>query len=834
MKILLKLPVYSLAAALVLSGSGSVRASDYYSSVVSHDHPLAYYRLADVAPADVATNSGSLGSAGNGLYLGAGHRALGVLAADPNAAASFDGSGVRVAVPFTSALNPPASQPFTIEAWVLPTIEGLGNAQAPLFNRHSPPNDAPRQGWVFFQRGSTNSDGSGFNFRMYNQNGSSQSIDITGGSYGVGQWAYLVAVWNGTAATLYVNGVNVGSQTNTYVANTDSPFSIGAYGTNNPGDNPFTGSIDEVAFYPTALTAAQIGNHYTNALSNSPSTNYSSVVLVDGAVEYLRLNEASPLYNVAVNSGSIGAAGDGIHSPGAVHGVPGAIVGSPDTAMNYWAIDTNSDDGCVPTIIPFTNTLNPSGSFTVEGWLRPTEEGNGNAQCPFFNRDPYDTSGLRYGWDFFQRGSAASGASQVGWDFRMFNGTGKSGPTVKVFDITGGSYTVGQWCHLAAVYDASVPSATLYVNGVQAITSTTPNGSFVANTNAPLSIGGYSDGSQNTFVGDIDEFALYTNALTAAQVLAHYQNGMNPNRTIAYDKLILADNPAEYLHLDEPARAIVTNSGTLGSALDGTYVNTTNTLPGPQTPLYLGFDTNNLSAYFNSTNSYLELGNPDALNFDGPITLEAWILPDANQNPSAYVISHGENDGGTASVTLGIESGMYLVGSLQGSSSSYATYPIPGGDLGGGNWIYLAGTWDGTNWNLFRNGIPVATSSDNNGPSVVVNANWAVGARGKWKYATGYPFTGQADVFSGGIDEAAIYNVALSPSQIAAHYSAGAFGGTPLTSSLSAGNLTLTWSAGTLQGSTNVAGPYSDLGSATSPYSAPVTATKQMFYRLRF
>jgi hypothetical protein len=413
----------------------------------------------------------------------------------------------------------------------------------------------------------------------------------------------------------------------------------------------------------------------------------------------------------------------------------------------------------------------------------------------------------------------------------MFNGIGHD----RVFNITGGTYTVGQWYHLVAVYNASVPSATLYLNGVQVAAETSPEeGTFFANTNAPLSIGGYSDGAQNPFVGDIDEFALYTNALTAAQVLAHYQNGINANRTIAYDKLILADKPAEYLHLDEPARAVVTNSGTLGSALNGTYVNTTNTFLGPQTPLYLGFDTNNLSAYFNSTNSYLELSNPDALNFDGPITLEAWILPDANQNDTADIISHGENDDGSDGVTLGIVSGLYVVGAINNSASSYASYAIPSSDLGGGSWIHLAGTWDGTNWNLFRNGILVNTYADTAGPGIVVNANWAVGARGKWKRAAGYPFTGEEDVFSVGIDEAALYNVALSPSQIAAHYSAGAFGSVPLTRSLSAGSLTLTWSTGTLQGSTNVAGPYTDVDSASSPYSLPVNGAAQMFYRLKF
>lgn len=809
----MSLPARAVLAALALSGTAALPAADNYSTVILKNNPLAYYRLNDVPPPDLASNSGSLGTNGTGYYVNAGQRAAGALTAAPDAAASFDGSGARVVVPFTPAMNPAASQPFTVEAWVLPTIDGLGNAQAPLFNRHSAGN---RQGWVFFQRGS----GTGFNFRMYNQNGSTQSIDITGGAYTVGQWTHLAAVWDGSTATLYVNGANAGAQSGSYVANTDAPFSVGAYGTNNPGDNPFTGSIDEVAFYRAALTAAQINTHYTNGLSATPATPYGSLVLADGAIEYLRLDEPSPYANVAVNHGSLGPVGDGQHSPGAVEGVAGAIASSGNAAIRYSAIDTNSDDGGVPTLVPFNETLNPSGSFTIEGWVRPTEDGNGNAQCPFFNRDPDDNNAPnRAGWDFFQR------SSSTGWNFRMFNGNNHD----KAFNITGGTYTVGQWCHLVAVYDASVPSATLYLNGVQVASQTgSAEGSYNPNTYAPMSIGGYSDGSQNPFVGDIDEFAVYTNALTAAQVQTHYQNGLNASRTVAYDKLVQADGAVEYLRLDEPARCVATNSGTLGGI--ATYVNTTNTLAGPQAPADAGFDTNNLAAYFNATTSYVELGNPAGLNFNAPITLEAWILPDASQNSYAFIIGHGDNDDYSGAVFLRINGGTYEAGSTGGSAAG----SIPDGDLGGGNWIYLAGTWDGTNWNLFRNGVLVATAADSTGPSLVTNANWAIGARGKWKNASGFPAAGEQDVFSGGIDEAAIYNTALTPVQIAAHYSAGAYGAAPLAVSYTAGTATLTWSAGTLQAADSVSGPYTDVTGATSPYTLPITNTTRKFYRLSF
>src|SRR5262245_31191748 len=149
-------------------------AADYPVTVLQ-DAPLVYYRFSDLPAADTAWNSGSAGAAVQGLYTGTvTHLEPGAVVASGRVAAKFEGTGGRVAAPFHAALNPPAATPFTIEAWVKPTIEGAGNAQCPLFNRHS---DGNRQGWVFFQRPSAQ----GFNFRMYNGAGSAQSVDITGG-----------------------------------------------------------------------------------------------------------------------------------------------------------------------------------------------------------------------------------------------------------------------------------------------------------------------------------------------------------------------------------------------------------------------------------------------------------------------------------------------------------------------------------------------------------------------------------------------------------------------------------------------------------------------------
>jgi hypothetical protein len=583
----------------------------------------------------------------------------------------------------------------------------------------------------------------------------------------------------------------------------------------------------------TASYSCAIGNAAgTNLTANASLTvlplpaGFAGAVLTDLPLAYYRLNEPGPILPViAANSGTVGPAGNGVYFPGGLQQVPGAIVGHNDTAAGYTGIDNNSQDGAVPTLVPFNPDLNPNGSFTVEAWLNPSLQGNlGNAQAPL-NNQYNDVNGNRFGWDFFQRAAATQtpDGNGPGYSFRMFNGTAGSG--AKLFNITGGLYQVGAWSHLVAVYDATVPSATLYLNGVQVAQSSSPVGTYAPNSAVAFAIGGYQDARQNPFDGAIDEVAIYTNALNASQVLAHYQNGTNAARGTPYSALILADSPAEYLRLDEPAGNTAVNNGLLSTLADGTYSHTANGLAGPQAPLFGGFESQNLAPFFNASNSYVELENPAGLNFTGPITLEAWILPAASQGFESYILAHGYNDDNSGEVYLRMENGVYQVGSLFGHASFAA-----GADLGGGSWVHLAGTYDGANWNLYRNGVPVGSGADSVGPTLVNNANWAVGARGKWRYAENYPDSGLDRQFNGLIDEVAIYNHALSAARIQAHYAASV---QPLKIALVTGTPVLTWAIGVLQEADSVDGPYTDVSGASSPYSPPVGGPGK-FYRLHF
>ena len=89
----------------------------------------------------------------------------------------------------------------------------------------------------------------------------------------------------------------------------------------------------------------------------------------------------------------------------------------------------------------------------------------------------------------------------------------------------------GQWHHLVGVYDAGV--MTLYLNGAFAssvpLAGTLRNGGPVPDR---VLIGATRDGSNSSFQwkGLIDEVAIYSRALSADRVLAHYQAALPASR----------------------------------------------------------------------------------------------------------------------------------------------------------------------------------------------------------------------------------------------------------------------------------------------------------------
>jgi len=666
-----------------------------------------------------------------------------------------------------------------------------------------------------------------------------------------------------------------------YAANpseTGAALSLGAYNnTSGAGGNAYFGGVDEFAFYATKLSDAQILAHYQNATNAHRAVSYDTLIRSDAPVVYLRLDEPAPGTRTAVNWGDVRAAGRATHTSEVRQAANSALAGrADDSAVAYHKRNGNST-----TTMPWLAENNPNAGipFTFEAWLRPMLDEQGG-QCPVNNRWP--KLGHRTGWVIFQRFPNASYANVPGinneghgWCFRMFDGATGSGHDV----VTATDYSIGQWQHLVVTWEPLYQNGDVagtgndqwsgilnaYVDGV--LVATNPDALYAANVNPPedggdpadFAIGAYNAAStlgNNPFEGDVDEVAFYNNyVLTPEQILAHYEAGTNAHPATSYEALVLTASydgagnqrlgPKTYLRFNEPADFPIANQGSAGPAADGNLVLTSNTEAGPQPPAYGGFEAANTAVPFDGLKSWASFNNPAELNISGHATLEAWVKPAATQGEMARIISHGPPTPSSylvappdnaitnsAQVFLGIDGtgANYVVGSTlvvftnadEVSSNTYrASFPVPAGDLGGADWIHLAGTYDGTTWRLYRNGAEVASEAAPVGALPVDNADWAIGSTGN----------GWADAFAGGIDEVAIYSTALSAAQIASHYQA-AKGGTTAFTITAAGNMvTITWPTGTtLEEATAVTGPYKTVpGSPTSPLT--VTAAGTRFYR---
>lgn len=254
---------------------------------MKHTLTLGLAGIILATPAIAATTAFNLGSLGSGAN-GTNTDNVVLNGASPTASpgdvsSGYNNNGERTTIPFNSALNPSASSPFTIEFWANPSASD--NDDAVVSNRFATGN---RSGWTFFQRSAA----LGWNFRMYSGSGGATGWDLTGGTATLNAWSHVVVTWNGSAAQLFVNGF-LADTTNdattgpfTYNPNSalNSPsLNIGA---NFDGGSPFNGLIDEVAWYPTALSSSQISNHFSLAASPVQDA-YRNTILADGAALYI-------------------------------------------------------------------------------------------------------------------------------------------------------------------------------------------------------------------------------------------------------------------------------------------------------------------------------------------------------------------------------------------------------------------------------------------------------------------------------------------------------------------------------------------------------------------
>jgi len=486
------------AASLMLCGA-TLALADYPTYLQSLS-PLGHWQLNEtgtVPPATVIQNLGSLGATDNGAPVGG--ALLGVPGVLTGNTAIIVTNGSHAAIPYDANLNPAT---FSAEGWFRPTfVSGTTCCMAQFV-------EGTRAGWLVYMVAS------GWSFRLYNQNGTTFSLNVTTTTAPVvGNWYHIVVTFDGTTGTIYVNDVATSGTATGYVPNPSNPFTVGER-----SDNAFgwPGTADEAAIYSGVLSAARVAAHYSAGTAGDAAA-YKTAVLADAPLGYWRLDEAPYAPLVAANSGTMGSAHDGAYSSS---GSTSDVAGPQSPAFAGFAannkaasFDGNSGSIDIPPLGITTDRITMTAwvkSGTMTAWDGIVMNRNpANSAVGFDVQN--DTGLLALNWE----------DTEWGWDYAP------ESPTLPA----------GQWAFVAFTADPTTDA--IYVSDpnnpatlIKKVFSPIVNNVKTLNGTFAIGRDPGTFGTGRCFGGDIDEVAVFGTAMTEGQILTLYYAAIGTNAPI--------------------------------------------------------------------------------------------------------------------------------------------------------------------------------------------------------------------------------------------------------------------------------------------------------------
>ena len=691
-----------------------------------------------------------------------------------NFSLSFDG-GNDIAI--ASQVAGTGTGPMTIEGWVRPAAN---NADGLLFVGTD-----DQTGWSVELNGGQ--------LVIWISTGAGWFSNQHPATLQAGQWYHLAATYDNRVLRTYVNGV-AANPTNTGVLTEDGPLQLGGLS----GYTYFEGEIDEVRI----SNVARYSGNFTVSDAPFVSDSNTLLLWHFDEGSGQNIADDSPSGNGGVLGSNGNAGGDdpvwasGYPFPATqptptptntptVTGTPGptdtptntpTATATPTPTATFTPgpspTPTNTPvptDTPAPTNTPTdtpvpTNTLTPTpslgnfslnfdgvndivsagqvsaaGPLTIEGWVRPAE--NGANGLLFVGTDDVN------GWSVeLSNGQLVLWVStSTGWFFNQH-------PT---------TLQAGQWYHVAATYDNQ--AIRTYVSG---LASTQTNTGLL--TQAPLfRLGGYPNYSY--FNGRLDEVRIsnvlrYSGNFTVPDaplvsdgntlLLWHFDEGAGQSvadvspggiaGTLGANGSAGGDDPVWAAGYPFPATqptATPTNTPTVTNT-PGPTDTPTNTptatatfTPGPSpTPTNTPPPTDTPTSTPTATNTPVPTPTPDgsfALGFDGtddvvpagsvlaggPFTVEMWAQPDQN-NANQIIVAQSDDNSGWS---LELNDGFLTV--WLSTNQGWASDRFIAGSLQAGQWYHIAATYDGSTARTFVNGAASGGSTVgllNSGGTLVV------------------------------------------------------------------------------------------------------------------
>ncbi|MDQ3933069.1 MAG: Ig-like domain-containing protein [Actinomycetota bacterium] len=539
------------AASAEVQGAPSI-PSAYRNGVTGEPSLQGYWRLSDPASDEAAAVSGPSGTYRHGALPGA----RGLLSEDSNTAVDFDGARHSVAIPDADSLD--VTSRFSLEAWVRPDAIPSGSASRILTKTSTYWLGLDPQGrwWVGFA----------------GSQGWKHLIASTGPA--VGQTYHIVGTYDGDTLRLYVNGTQLASQAaKGNVIATANGLRIAS----RSDSEHFNGVIDEPAIYDDALSAAAVERHYENGASGTPpaapvgltAAASDERVTLDWTANTEPNLDGYDVYRATVSGGPYKKVND-THLTGSAFVDKGRVNGqayhyvvraintggdvSADSAeasatpqeprryretvagrsslAGYWRLDDASGDRAAAVKGPdATYNFNPrlglasllaSDSNKAAGFGVERQ----NASVPDSPSWALSSAGSLEAWIKLDE-LPTNGRFAIGKDEAYHLGVAAGG--YPEFNLDSGDswwwargpqpLVAGRTYHLVGTWDGTTQR--LYVDGAQVASRTTTVAT--AATSFPLRLGARDHWW--SFPGTVDEPAVYTTALSAAQVKEHYDLG---------------------------------------------------------------------------------------------------------------------------------------------------------------------------------------------------------------------------------------------------------------------------------------------------------------------
>jgi len=321
-------------------------------------------------------------------------------------------------------------------------------------------------------------------FRLKTDDGEQTATLISDPVLEVGFWAHVAVTWNGGMMRIYKDGIEIASQEKGGTAVAVDPSVSAAIGSQ-PSDafasDParvvkfFDGLIDEVQIYERALSDGEI-RYIAGERAVDPSL-----------VIYYDFDEVGDI--VADQSGK---GHDGV----VVGDVTAEASGMYNGAANFATGGYLDLDG--PSI-PAEDI--PTSAMTLAAWINIANTGGDHE---IFSARASDESWLIH--------PEPKSSGDIRWLLRSYGGT-------TIFQIRAGTVTWDQWLHFAGTYDKESGKAALYINGELIEELVVENPADIAGDWGLGARVGLTIDDARPFTGLMDEFRMYTRALSQDEIL---------------------------------------------------------------------------------------------------------------------------------------------------------------------------------------------------------------------------------------------------------------------------------------------------------------------------